>query len=269
MDQKIMACAVILGVLVAGLWVGKVQTSGDQYSLWRVLTGLDSAVATIRKGGSASGIVTTASSIYQQTFTPKLENTVNSGLDNSVRTKFSSMSGTPTEDGILSLRAEVVAAASSAGVAVSPVYGLAIFIILAVGALVALLTTLINRRVVNWEFVRDAKAKVGAFMKEYRAAAMKKDVKHLHKLDQRKAEINKLQSQMFSQTFKPTIIYTIPLLFIWFLLGTVYSGWTVALLPFGVDLPVFGPLVAFGFGWWYFITYLGLSSVFRKILIRE
>jgi uncharacterized membrane protein (DUF106 family) len=173
------------------------------------------------------------------------------------------------EENLFTLRADVVAAASLLGVSISPIYTYSIFVVLAISALVAFLITLVTKRMVNWELVRNAKAEVSQYMKEHRAASLKRDVKTLHKLEQRKAEINKLQGVMFSQNFKPTIIYTVPLLLLWYVIGAVFSGWVVAWLPFHIDLPIFGPLVTFGFGWWYFITYLGFSQVFRKILIRE
>jgi uncharacterized membrane protein (DUF106 family) len=74
---------------------------------------------------------------------------------------------------------------------------------------------------------------------------------------------------MISQSFKPMIILIIPLLFVYFVLFSVYSGWVVAWLPFSIDLPFFGRLVAFGVGWWYVLPSMGFSQILRKIMIRD
>lgn len=267
-DKKVLvASLVILGVILAGICVGRSQ-EGKQYDLWRILSGLDSAVVSLRKGGSV-GISYLSSTYTSSLSVENIDNT----LDNRIIQAFDIISATAkenlTEDNIFALRADVVAAASLLGVSVSPVYTFAVFIILAISVLISLLVTFLTKGMVNWDLVRDAKAKVDAFNKEKRDATMKRDTKRLHKLGERQAEINKYQGVMFSQNFKPTIIYSIPLFLLWVILGAVFSGWVVAWTPFRIDLPIVGPLVAFGFGWWYFLTYLGLSQVFRKIFIRE
>jgi len=265
MDTKMMGAGlVVLSVLLAGVWVGKGQMEGNQYTLWKILSGLDSAVATLRKGGAES--ISSVYSLYKDNLPGYSEN---SALDNNFKQLAQLPSENVKEENIFALRADIVSAAANSGVSVSPIYTYSLFIILAISALVSFIVTLLTKRMVNWELVRHAKSEVSKYMKEHRAAALKRDTKTLNKLEQRKAEINKLQGTMFSQNFKPTIISTVPLLLLWYIIGAMFSGWVVAWLPLRVDLPVFGPLVAFGFGWWWFLTYLGFSQVFRKILIRE
>lgn len=160
-------------------------------------------------------------------------------------------------------------AASLIGVYLPPLYAYSLFIILGIAVVVSLLVTLLNKRLVNWDLVKESKSKIAEFQKELREARSKRDMKQLHKIQQRQGEIVKLQGQMFKQTLKPTIIYLIPLMLLWIILLNVYSGWVVAWLPFSIDLPFFGRLVAFGVGWWYFISYLGFSQIFRKVLIGD
>jgi uncharacterized membrane protein (DUF106 family) len=62
----------------------------------------------------------------------------------------------------------------------------------------------------------------------------------------------------------------VPLFVLWIALGQIFKGWVVAWLPFiRIDLPFIGPLVVFGVGWWYFLTYLGFSQILRKVIIGD
>ncbi|MDI6883653.1 MAG: EMC3/TMCO1 family protein [Hadesarchaea archaeon] len=272
MRKKIIVLLIMAALTVPILSVGTVQAQGenDQAALKDLLGKLDSAISSLRRGdsGGASTAVSNASTIYKSNFSPRVEN-IDNQLDTKIAQAFSSLAQTPVEENIFVLRVDVSRAANLIGVSLSPIYTYSMFIILGVGVVMSLLITLVNKRVVNWDLVRENKAKIAEFQKELRDARSKRDMKQLHKIQQRQGEIAKLQGQVLSQTFKPAIFYFIPLILIWNLLGAVYSGWVVAWLPFTIDLPVFGRLVAFGIGWWYFLTYLGFSQIFRKILIRE
>jgi uncharacterized membrane protein (DUF106 family) len=143
-------------------------------------------------------------------------------------------------------------------------------VILAVAIAVAYLVTLLTKRMVNWALVKENKQKVDEYYKEYREATRSRDMKAMHKIKQRQSEIMKLQNQNMMQTLKPTIVYFVPLIILWVTLTGYFSGWVVAWMPFiRIDLPFLGPLVTFGVGWWYFLTYLGFSQIFRKMIIGD
>ncbi len=271
MQKKMMVLLIVAALSLSVLGAGSVQAQGenDQANLATLVNKLDTSITSLRKGDTGpSTLISDASTIYQSSFSPRLEN-----IDNSLNTKinqaFTSLAQNPVEENIFALRADVLRAASLIGISLPPLYAYSLFILLGVGVVVSLFVTLLNKRLVNWDFVRENKAKISEFQKELREARSKKDMKQMHKLQQRQSEIMKLQGKMFKQTMKPTIIYIIPLLLVWTILLNVYSGWVVAWLPFSIDLPIFGRLVAFGVGWWYFITYLGISQIFRKIMIRD
>lgn len=244
------------------------QAGDDQPDLALLVNKLDTSISSLRKGDDSGALLSEASTLYSENFAPLVENRDNE-LNTRINGAFDSLKDNPVEENIFLLRADVLRAASLIGVSLPPLYAYSLFIILGVGVAVSLLVTLLNKRMVNWDMVRRNKAEIAKFQKEYREASSKKDMKQLHKLQQRQSEIMKLQGQMFTQTLKPTIIYIVPLLLLWMVLTNIYSGWVVAWLPFGIDLPILGRLVAFGVGWWYFITYLGSSQIFRKILIRD
>lgn len=272
MYKKIIVLLIVAALSVSILSAGGVRAQGenDQAALTLVVNLLDTSISSLRKGspGSAGTLVGQASDNYDNNFSSRVAAVENS-LDNRIRTAFDSLKTNPVEENLFVLKGDVLRAAGSIGISLPPFYAYSMFIVLAVGVVVSLLITLLTKRLVNWDRVRENKAKISEFMKEYREAQSKRDMKQLHKLQQRQGEIRSLQGQVFAATMKPTIIYIIPMMLLYSLLNVAYSGWVIAWLPFRIDLPVLGPLVAFGVGLWYFITYLGFSQIFRKILIRD
>lgn len=267
-EMKVLLIVAALSLSILGAGSVQAQEENDQANLATLVNTLDTSISSLRKGEGARELIEQASDDYDNYFSSRVA-TVDNSLDNKIRNAFISLKENPVEGDIFALRSDVLRAASLIGISLPPLYAYSLFIILGIGVVVSLLVTLLNKRLVNWDLVRENKAKVAEFQKELREARSKKDMKQMHKLQQRQSEIVKLQGAMFKQTFKPMIIYLIPLLLIWTILLNVFSGWVVAWLPFRIDLPIFGSMVAFGVGWWYFIIYLGFSQIFRKILIRD
>lgn len=264
--------ALALVLTLAGAGLVQAQTPEDHDNLKQIVSALDGAVVAVRDGGSkeasATSLVQTANSVYDGSFKSRMENTDNQ-LDSKIVNAFAEMGTNPTESGIFSLRADVMAAAAQLGVTISPVYTYSLFVVLGVSVAVSFLVTLLSKKMVNWQFVGESKAKISEFMKEYRDATRRQDRKRMHKMEAKRAEIQRLQGQVMTQQMKPTLFYIVPLLLLWSVLGATFSGWVVAWLPFGIDLPFFGSLVAFGFGWWYFLSFMAFSFIFRAIMIRE
>lgn len=267
-ETTILIIAATFFALAFSAGIVAAQAGDDQPNLALLVNKLDTSISSLRKGDDSGALLSEASTLYSENFAPLVEN-IDNELNTGINGAFDSLKDNPTEENIFALRSDVLRAASLIGVYLPPLYAYSLFIVLGISVIVSLLITLLTKRLVNWEFVRDAKAKTSEFQKELYEAKSKKDVKQLHKIQQRQAEITKLQGKMFSQTLKPTIIYMIPMMLLWYMLIGAYGGWAIAWLPFRIDLPIFGPLVAFGVGWWYFITYLGFSQIFRKILIRD
>jgi len=265
----ITALAAMLLLSAAG---GIASAQDDSSSLKELINRIDASISSLRKGDTtgAASLISSAQTIYTENFGTRLAEKDNE-LDNRIRTAFQGLSSVTAENQIqlFRLRSDLLAGAEKLGVGLSPFYSLSMFVILCISIIVSLLVTLGGRRMINWRLVREARAKLAEFQQEYREATRKKDAKLMHKLQLKQVEIMRLQGEVMRQTMKPTLVYMIPLFVLWVLLIGAYSGWVVAWLPFRVDLPFIGPLVVFGVGWWYFITYLGFSQVFRKILIRD
>lgn len=269
--------AVCLLLLLAGSAAAFAQTAeaGNQETLRHLLSDIDSSIIALRKGDREG-----AKSSLQGAFAKYLElkgtgenifenNVELAELDNLIKQMFDSLTTTPVEDNIRALRANVVSLASGLGIGLPFVYEQAMLSVLFLAAAISLLITLITKKVVNWEKVRQIKAEVDAWRKEFLDAQRKKDLKRLHKLQQDQKRIYELQGQMMSETFKPTIIYIVPYFIFWYWLNSFYRGWVMAWLPFSLPLPFYGLWVSCGFLSWFFISYFGFSSIWRKLLIGD
>ncbi|MCS7131445.1 MAG: EMC3/TMCO1 family protein [Hadesarchaea archaeon] len=276
------------GVIVLSLTVGllllsasstvtfaKATAAGNQERLRYLLSDIDSSIIALRKGDEkgAKSSLQEALAKYLELKGPS-ENTFENNvelveLDNLIKQMFDSLTTTPVEDNIRALRINVVSLAGGLGISLPFIYERAMLLVLLLAAVVSLLITLITKKIVNWEKVRQIKAEVDAWRKEFLDAQRKKDLKRLHKLQQDQKRIYELQGQMMTETFKPTIIYIVPYFIFWYWLNSFYRGWVMAWLPFSLPLPFYGLWVSCGFLSWFFISYFGFSSIWRKLLIGD
>lgn len=271
MVRRILISAMLAIVFVSVLVTpAKAQSAqDDQNTLRQALHNLDMSIASLRKGDNSGARVNLDSALTEYNkFSPRVEN-VDNALDARIKTSFSSLSQTPVEDNIRALRADVVLAASALGVSLSPILAQSILIILLISILFALIATLISKRVVNWEDIKQKKKIFGDWQRELMSARRKNDMKTVHKLQQRQKEMMALQGQIMSASFKPAIFTMIPYFILWWALSGVYSNWVVAWLPFSLPLPFVGTTVSFGFLGWFILTYFGFSSIWRRLLIGD
>lgn len=264
MKKEIIVLLIVAALSLSILSTGSVRAQGEnaQATVMTLVRTLDTSISSLRKGDNegAKSLIGQASDEYDAYLSSGVENS----LDNKIKNAFTLLKENAVEENIFALRATILQITS-----LSPLYAYSLFIVLGIGVVVSLLATWLNKRMVKWDLVRKNKAEIAKYQKELREAMSKRDMKEVHKLQQRRGEISKLQGEMFTQTFKPTIVYMIPMMAIYLLLFNFYSGWVVAWLPFSIDIPFLGRLVAFGVGLWYFVTSFGFSQIFRKIMIRD
>jgi uncharacterized membrane protein (DUF106 family) len=269
MVRRILIFAVTVVVLVAGL-AGVVRAQSaqdDQAALKQALYNLDMSIDSLRKAdtsGAASylGFASDNYNIFS------VEN-VDNALDNHIKENFISLSKTPVEENIRVLRADVSLAASKVGISLSFMFNHSMLFILFISIIFAFVVTLISKRVVKWEDVKQKKKRVSEWQKALMDAQRKKDMKAVHKLQQEQKEMMALQGQVMMASFKPAIFYMVPYFILWMVLSGFYSNWVVAWLPFSLPLPIIGTTVSLGFLGWYLLTYFGFSSIWRRLLIGD
>jgi uncharacterized membrane protein (DUF106 family) len=261
--------AVVASVLVVGLatFVGAQSAEDRQNAFKQALYNLDMAIDSLRKADSsgATSYLNSARDEYNKFSVENLDN----ALDNRIRTNFSLLSQAPVEDNIRALRADVSLAASELGISISFIFNHSMLFILLVSIVFALIVTLISKRVVNWEEVKQKKKRVSEWQKALMDAQRKKDMKTLHKLQQEQKEMMELQGQIMMASLKPAIFYMVPYFILWLWLSGIYSSWVVAWLPFNLPLPVIGTTASLGFLGWYFLAYFCFSSIWRRLLIGD
>jgi len=140
----------------------------------------------------------------------------------------------------------------------------ATFFILGLAALISLLTSLVNRLLTNPEKSKVARTEVNDWNKELREARRKNDKKAIEKLMKRQQYIMQLQTKMMWSSMKVSLLFLIPLLLMWQLLGGFYSGRAIAIFPgVGADLPI--PLFNSSLVWWYLLSSLLSGTVFSHV----
>jgi len=136
--------------------------------------------------------------------------------------------------------------------------------ILGLAALISLLTSLVNRLLTNPEKSKAARTEVSEWNKELREAQRNKDKKTIEKLMKRQKYIMQLQTKMMWSSMKVSLLFLIPLLLMWQLLGGFYSGVAIAIFPgVGANLPI--PIFSSSLVWWYLLCSLLFGTVFSHV----
>jgi uncharacterized membrane protein (DUF106 family) len=135
--------------------------------------------------------------------------------------------------------------------------------IFALSAAISLLTTLANRFLSNPEQAKAVRKEVGEWNKELREAQRSKDKKTVDKLMKKQQYIMKLQSKMMWQSMKVSLLFLIPLLIMWQLLGGFFSGVNLAVFPglgYNISLPL--GITLGSLFWWYLLSSFLCGTVF-------
>lgn len=140
-------------------------------------------------------------------------------------------------------------------------------------ALISMLTSLTNRLLTNPEKSKAWRKEISEWNKELQEARRGGDKKRLEKVMKKQSQILQLQSKMMWQSMKVTLIFIVPLIIIWSILGGFYTNTankpptpiSIAYLP-GVG-PVFHVII-FSFSsllWWYFACSMMFGTLFSHV----
>jgi uncharacterized membrane protein (DUF106 family) len=131
-------------------------------------------------------------------------------------------------------------------------------------ALISLLTSLTNRLLTNPEKSKAWRREIADWNKELREARREGDQKRLDKVMKKQKQILQMQSKMTWQSMKVTLIFFVPLIIIWQVLGGFFVGRNIAYLPgIGPVLPI--PLFSFSLIWWYLLCSMLFGTVFSHV----
>jgi len=143
-------------------------------------------------------------------------------------------------------------------------------------ALISLLTSLTNRLLTNPEKSKAWRREIADWTKEMRATQREGDKKRLEKVMKKQKQILQLQSKMTWQQMKVTLIFFIPLIIVWQVLGGFYTTTAVidgkptsasipiAYLPgVGANLPL--PIFSISLIWWYLLCSMLFGTIFSHV----
>ncbi|MHA1904997.1 MAG: EMC3/TMCO1 family protein [Candidatus Thorarchaeota archaeon] len=147
--------------------------------------------------------------------------------------------------------------------------------IIGVSVLLALVSIWATNRFSDMEKMKSDMEEVKEWQAKFKEARATNDPRLLQEVMDSQSRIMSLQGSMMSARCKPMLIFYIPFLLVFSVLGVLYGTNPVAILPFnaqyglgfiegwlGVNVPGSG----FGmFFWsWYFLASLGLGNLIRK-----
>lgn len=138
-----------------------------------------------------------------------------------------------------------------------------IFILLLAVAITSL-TSLANRLLTDPEKSKAWRKEITEWNSELRKAKRNGDKKRVEKLMKKQQQILQLQSKMMWQSTKVMLMFFVPLIIIWQILGGDYGSTSVAYFPgIGPNLPI--PLFSNSLVWWYMLCSFLFSTVFSHL----
>lgn len=136
--------------------------------------------------------------------------------------------------------------------------------ILGLASLISVLTTSVNRLLTDPQKTKSARKEVTEWNKELRQAQRDKDKKTVEKLMKKQQYVMSLQTKMMWQSMKVSLLFLVPLLLMWQVLGGFYSGRAVAYLPgIGANLPL--PIFSYSLIWFYLLCSLLFGTAFSHV----
>ncbi len=127
--------------------------------------------------------------------------------------------------------------------------------VLVLSAVISLLVSTVNRKVIDAEKMKEYRREVNEYMKDLKAAQESSDRRLESRIKRRQAKVNQLQSWMMRQQFKLMAIFMVPFGVLFPLLNEVFSGLVIAYSP--VSLPLIPRDL--GFFHWYLICSFGVN----------
>jgi len=134
---------------------------------------------------------------------------------------------------------------------------LSTFFILGLALLLTFITSIVNRLLTNKEQLASWRKELSEWQAELSKARKSGDKKLLDKAMRKQKQIMQIQSKMFSQQMKISLIFIVPFFLFWTWLNGLFAGLTVAYLP------GFGGLTVF---YWYLFCSLAFGTMFSHML---
>nr|MDO8134990.1 EMC3/TMCO1 family protein [Candidatus Njordarchaeum guaymaensis] len=138
-------------------------------------------------------------------------------------------------------------------------------------------TALITRKVTNQAKLQRYRKEISEWRKMMAEARKTKDEKLTLEVNRRAKIIQRMNTEVSKQSFKPVAVFFIPFMLIWWILSSIFGARIVALIPYNLGLiPFIGSMAGtslnggsvFGlsfFGWYIFCSF-SFGMMINRIL---
>jgi len=104
-----------------------------------------------------------------------------------------------------------------------------------------------------------------AFRSEMSAAQKAGDKVKLDKLKKKQVQMQKMQAEMSMDQMKPTLLFMLPLLGVYYLVSSFIKNATLVISPIPLQLFNYGPPIEVPFFWWYMICSFTFSGMITRL----
>ncbi len=145
-----------------------------------------------------------------------------------------------------------------------PIQNTALVVVEAVG--VNILYALGRRKFTNVEKMRRYSTEMKAFRSELSEATKAGDKQKVEKLKKKQQQMQKMQLEMSRDQMKPTLLFMLPLLGVYYLVSRFIGVNTIlAISPIPLQIFGIGPPISVNFFWWYFICSFTFSGIISRV----
>jgi uncharacterized membrane protein (DUF106 family) len=126
-----------------------------------------------------------------------------------------------------------------------------------------------RRKFVDIDKMRRYNAEMKAFRSELSAATKAGDKAKVDKLKRKQLQMNKMQAEMSMDNMKPTLLFMVPLLGVYYIVSSFIKGAILVISPidtlFHVGPFALGWLIQVPFFWWYMICSFTFSGIITRL----
>ena len=122
-----------------------------------------------------------------------------------------------------------------------------------------------RRKFTDIEKMRRYNNEMKAFRSEMSAAQKAGDKVKLEKMKKKQQQMQKMQAEMSMNNLKPTLLFMLPLLGVYYLVSSFIKNATLAVAPIPFQLFNYGPPIEIPFFWWYMVCSFTFSGIITRL----
>jgi len=122
-----------------------------------------------------------------------------------------------------------------------------------------------RRRFTDIDKMRRYNAEMKAFRSEMSAAQKAGDKQKLDKMKKKQLQMQKMQAEMSMDNLKPTLLFMLPLLGVYYLVSSFIKNAILAVSPIPLQIFNYGPPIEVPFFWWYMICSFTFSQIITRL----